>query len=296
MATPDTPELVSSTPSEPVSFVTSWKEAETQSDATYNEFFQETSDGNIAIGKKAQKSGLEITVTVLGYILPVAILLVAVGSFHVFIQKWGGAQSIKENYTFLCPYLNYAVDLPDGDTEHSCDTMTAIYTAYSEKKSGLESEIIDKLNEYIPVKLTKNILLTSPERKFAETTFQKKLHMDLVIEKFEEVRSSAKSLQGNNIVCNGISINSAGDITTQCTVYGSASWNDDENGRLWSARIEALRFLAVLADTAKSQFILLNPPTALSMEKITDNRDFSNFETRTTVSIQAKYVPFNSVK
>jgi hypothetical protein len=234
-------------------------------------------------------------VTILGYILPLVIVAVLAGSFHVFIQKGGGAASIKENYTFLCPYLNYATDLPDDDTEHSCDTMTTIYTAYTEKKTNLETEIIEKLNEYIPIKLTKNILLTSPERKFAETTFENKLHMNLVIDQFEEVRSNAKSLQGNNIVCNGISITGDGSVTTQCTVYGSASGNDDENGRLGSARIEALRFLSVLADTAKSQFILLNPPTSLSMEKITDNRDFSNFETRTTVSIQAKYVPFTSV-
>ena len=45
------------TTTESVSFVTSGKEAEaTQTDATYNEFFQETGDGNISIGRKAQKS------------------------------------------------------------------------------------------------------------------------------------------------------------------------------------------------------------------------------------------------
>jgi hypothetical protein len=84
-----------------------------------------------------------------------------------------------------------------------------------------------------------------------------------------------------------------GNLTTQCTIYGSASGNDDENGKLGSARIEALRFVSNLSDTSKSQFILLNPPTSLSMEKVT-NDDI--FETRTTISIQAKFVPFSSEK
>ncbi len=279
------------TTTESVSFVTSGKEAEaTQTDATYNEFFQETGDGNISIGRKAQKSWLEITTTILGYIIPLLVIVTAVWSFHVYVQKGGWAQAIKENYTFLCPYLNYSIEIPDE--EYKCDTLESIKGIFSKKRTDKEQEIVEKLNEYIPIKLTKNILATSPEKKFAEDTFKQKLHMDLVMNKFEEVRNSAKSLMGNNIVCNGLSITGKWDVSTQCAIYGDVSGKDDENGNLGSARIEALRFISTLADTSKSQFILINPPTSLSMEKITDNKDFSNFHTRTSVSIQAKFVPF----
>jgi hypothetical protein len=279
------------TPStEETSFITSGKEDTNQADSTYNDFFQENGDGNISIGKKTQKSWLEITTTILGYMLPVFIVLTLLWSFHVYIQRGGWAQAIKENYKFLCPYLNYAVTLPSD--EHKCDPLGIIESSYNKKRSDIETEIIAKLNEYIPIKLTKSILLGSPERKFAETVYDNKLHMDVVMRKFEEVRNSAKSLEGNNSVCNGISISGDGMITTQCTIYGNSSGNDDENGNLGSARIEALRFINTIADTAKSQFILLNPPTSLSMESV-DTKDFSKFVTRTTLSIQAKYVPFN---
>lgn len=282
---------VAPTTTESISFVTSWKEADSsQTDATYNEFFQETGDGNISIGRKAQKSWLEITTTILGYIIPILIIVTAIWSFHVYVQKWGWAQAIKDNYSFLCPYLNYSITVPDE--KYNCDTLESIKNIFSKNKSDLEQLIVEKLNEYIPIKLTKNILATSPEKKFAEDTFKQKLHMDTVMNKFEEVRNNAKSLMGNNIICNGLSITGKWDVSTQCAVYGDVSGKDDENGNLGSARIEALRFLATLADTSKSQFILLNPPSTLSMEKITDNKDFSNFHTRTTVSIQAKYVPF----
>jgi hypothetical protein len=79
-------------------------------------------------------------------------------------------------------------------------------TTFSKKKSDLEQQIVEKLNEYIPIKLTKNILATSPEKKFAEDTYKQKLHIDVVMNKFEEVRNSAKSLMGNNIICNGLSV------------------------------------------------------------------------------------------
>jgi hypothetical protein len=79
-----------------------------------------------------------------------------------------------------------------------------------------------QLSEYIPVKLTKNILLSSPERKFAIDTYKKKIRMDEILEKFEEVRTNSKSvaINTNNIICNGISIIGDGNVTTQCTVYG----------------------------------------------------------------------------
>jgi hypothetical protein len=297
MAKNDSKDLPGGDPvAENTSFISSWKWEAGSADSTYNDFFQETSDGNISVGPKSQKSGIEIFTTVLGYILPLVIVGVLVGAFHVYIQKWGGATAIKENYNFLCPYLNYSIS-NEGD-DYSCDTLVAIDASYSKKRSDLEENIMTQLSEYIPVKLTKNILLSSPERKFAIDTYKKKIRMDEILEKFEEVRTNSKSvaINTNNIICNGISIIGDGNVTTQCTVYGWASWNDDENGKLGSARIEVLRFVSNLADTSKSQFILLNPPTSLSMEKVANEKGFDGFETFTTISVQAKYVPFNNLE
>ncbi len=277
---------------ETTSFISSGKWESWGWDSTYNDFFQETSDGNISIGPKAQKAGIEVFTTVLWYILPVVIIGVIAWAFHVYVQKWGGATAIKENYKFLCPYLNYGITGITSD--YSCDNMQVIQTSFATKRSEIETNILNSLNEYIPIKLTKNILLTSPERKFAINTYENKTKMDEIIEKFETVRNNSKSIAvtNNNIVCNGISIIN-GNLTTQCIIYWGASGNDDENGKLGSARIEALRFVGNLADTSKSQFILLNPPTSLSMEKV-DQGSLDGFESRTVISIEATFVPFSN--
>jgi DNA polymerase II large subunit len=106
--------------------------------------------------------------------------------------------------------------------EYNCDSLATIEASYSKKRADLEGNILKQLSEYIPVKLTKNILLSSPERKFAIDTYRKKIHMDEILDKFEEVKTNSKSiaLNTNNIVCNGMSIVGDGNITTQCTVYG----------------------------------------------------------------------------
>jgi hypothetical protein len=80
--------------------------------------------------------------------------------------------------------------------------MQAIADSYGKKKTDIETDIISRLNQYIPIKLTKNILLTSPERKFAIDTYNNKLRVDVIMNKFEEVLTDSKSRLGNNITCN----------------------------------------------------------------------------------------------
>lgn len=264
------------------------KDAPSQESA-YNDFFQETSDGNISIGPKVQKSRLELTTIVLGYIVPVAVILGLLGMFHVFIKTGGGAVSIKEKYTFLCPYLIYG--MKGISEEEGCETPKVLEDVYTKKESELQINIINKLADYIPIKITRNLLSSSPERAFVLNTYKNKLKMNDILKQFEDVRRKARSVIGDNIACNGISVLEWGNFTTQCTVYGWASGNDDDNGKLGSARIETLRFVDILSDTSKSKFILLNPPTSLSMENILNDQD-TNFKTRTTFSIQAQYVPF----
>ena len=271
------------------SFISAWQEAGPES-STYSDFFQETSDGNISIGPKAQKSGLEIITTILGYVLPVVIVVTLFWLFHVFIRGGGGAKEIKDKYTFLCPYLTYGVS--GLDESENCEPMKTLEEGYTKRSSDLEISIINKLAEYIPIKITKNLLITSPERAFVIDTYKNKIRMDRIMEQFRDIQRTARSSAGDNIVCNGISITGQGDLTTQCSIYGGPSWSDDENGRLWSARVEALKFTEIISDTSKSKFILLNPPISLSMEDVSSEVS-PIFKSRTSLSLQLQYVPFN---
>jgi hypothetical protein len=115
------------------------------------------------------------------------------------------------------------------------------------------------------------------------------------MKQFEKMRKWSSYLESPNIECNGISITNGDTLSTQCTIYGWKIGADDANSRLGSARIEALSFLENLANTAKSQFILLNPPASLNVETLKPGEDTTSilFETKTTVQIQIQYVPFN---
>lgn len=59
---------------------------EQESSNAYGDFFQETSDGNISIGPKAKKSGIEVLTDVLGYVVSVAVISTILLSLHVFMR------------------------------------------------------------------------------------------------------------------------------------------------------------------------------------------------------------------
>lgn len=260
----------------------------TDTTSAYGDFFQETSDGNISIWPKAQKSGIEVLTTILGYIVPIVVLITWALSMHVFLRT-REESGFAENYQFLCPYLNYGVH----DENAGCKTMLNIKEDYEKKDLDLKESIIEWLSEYIPIKISKNIIEASPEKRFIIDTYDQKIHPDDVINQFANVLKKATQYTGeNNISCNGINITNGDIISTQCTIYGGAIGDDDSNRKLGSARIETLRFTDGIANTIDSHFILLNPPTTLSVEKIDWITGISpNFKTRVTIPIQLKYVP-----
>jgi hypothetical protein len=253
-------------------------------DTIYSDFFQETSDGKISMGSKAKKSWLEVFTTVLSYVLPIAIIIVVLASFHVFLrtqETWGFA----EKYQFLCPYMNRWVDIESS--ERGCNTISAIQTRYTEKKQVLQEDIIKRMNEYIPIKIAKNLIATSPEKKFIIDTYKNKVRVDITIQKFFELLEKSQYTSIDNIDCKGISIGSDGDLSTLCNIYGKGIGEDDSNGRLGSSRIEAISFIDELSNTTKNQFIFLNPPTSLGIEPILENGIFT---TRTTIPVRVRYV------
>jgi hypothetical protein len=138
---------------------------------------------------------------------------------------------------------------------------------YEKKEQELQDEIINYLTEYIPIKVSQNIMDASPERKFIFDTYDNKIYVDKIMDRFEVEKKAAQYVGGDNIECNGITITERNKVSTQCTIYGGDIGDDDENRKLGSARIEAMRFIDRISNTANSQFILINPPTALSVEK-----------------------------
>lgn len=143
------------------------------------------------------------------------------------------------------------------------------------------------MNEYIPIKIAKNLIATSPEKKFIIDTYKNKVRVDITIQKFFELLEKSQYTSIDNIDCKGISIGTDGDLSTLCNIYGKDIGEDDSNGRLGSSRIETISFIDELSNTTKNQFIFLNPPTSLGIEPILENGIFT---TRTTIPVRVRYV------
>jgi hypothetical protein len=263
-------------------------------DALYNDFFQENGNGEITMGAKKERSGLELIVSILEYTTIIMVIIGILAGLHVFIRSSKNI-SFLENYPFLCPYLHYDVDT--GTEEKGCKNIEVIGQEYIAKNQNLEENILSALTEYIPIKVSSSILDASPEKRFIVNTYNSKPHVNNVLEAFEKVKinaqkSSPQSANDKNIKCSGITVIEWNILSTQCVIYGGVMGNSNTNWEIGSARIEALDFMEKLADTTKSSLILYNYPTTLSMETMLEKDGSSSwFTTRTTLPIQVWYVP-----
>ncbi len=255
----------------------------------YSDFF-DTSSAWTAKVEKPKKTPLEILTNILGYIISILIFLVIIGSVHVAFRTQE-RNTIAENYKFLCPYFNYDIDVPGK----WCKTLSMIADEYNQNTLALQKNIVELLTAYIPVKVSKNIIDASPEKSFIKSTYQTKLDVLAIMKQFDVVKQSAKYQDLDNINCTGVDIQIDWSFNTQCTVYGWLFGEDGTDGKLGSARIEALKFIDIISNTPKSQFRLLNPPSSLSIGKL--DWGVSNvppvFQTRTTISLQLIYAPVN---
>lgn len=258
-------------------------------DVLYNDFFQENSSGELTVGGKKERSGLEIAVSVMQYVATLIVIVWILFGLHVFIRS-SSSGSFFESYPFLCPYLHYDIGAPAN--EKWCKNIDVIQREYSDKQKILEDNIITALTEYIPIKVSSSILDASPEKKFIVDTYEHKPHVNNVLEAFEKVKSNSQSVNGENIKCNGLTVTEWSNLSTQCTIYGGAIGDADTNGQIGSARIQALHFIENLGDTSKSSLILDNEPTSLGIENIpAKEAQTLGFATRTTLPIQVRYVP-----
>ncbi len=104
----------SSPPSSVSNFLAETPAPQKSEDTLYNDFFQENSNGEITIGAKKERSGLELLVTVLEYTAILFVIIGVLGAIHVFIRTMNNTEFFK-SYTFICPYLQYDINIPDED-------------------------------------------------------------------------------------------------------------------------------------------------------------------------------------
>ncbi len=276
------------------SFLTETSSSQKSEDMLYNDFFQENDKGEITLGVKKERSGLEIIVNILEYVTILVVIIGITSALHVFVRSSKNV-SFLESYPFLCPYLHYDINAPAE--EKWCKNISAIENEYIEKNNTLNEYILSALTEYIPIKVSSSILDTSPEKQFIIKTYNSKPHINNVLEAFEKVKMNAQKFNPTapgepNIKCSGITVVDGNILSTQCTVYGGDIGSDNTNLSIGSARIEALDFIEKIAATTKSSLILYNYPTTLSIEIIGDKNSLTPwFTTRTTIPIQVGYVP-----
>lgn len=262
-----------------------------EKDALYSDLFQKNNSTTGLNGTKVERSKLELATTVLGYIVPVIVILAILGGLHAFIKSQSSS-TFAENYQFLCGYLNSGIDAKE---DKGCKTAVVLENEYKDKTKQLQSSIVNQLATYIPIKISANAAASSPENKFITASYADKVNTNTILTDFEAIRSSSQSPQNSNIECKSLNITAGNVLTVQCSVYGGNIGDTDENGNLWSSRIEATRFIERIANTPESHFVLQTPPTSLSVEDTSTMKEVPPvYKTRTMITLSLKYSPFTS--
>lgn len=278
------------TPIQTTNFLSSTETA--SKDAIYHDLFQKNSNGDVVTGTQQKRSPLEIFTSIMTYVTGIIVLITILSSIHVFIRSQQG-NAFAENFPFLCPYLNYDIETKE---DKWCRTAAMLEAEYKERQQQLNTNIVNELATYIPLKVSTNIIDASSEKTFIVDTFDEKIDVNQVVEQFERIRKDSESLIAQNITCTGLSITDGVVFTTQCTVYGGnvGEENSIAGTTLWSARVEAARFLEKLANTSESSFILQSPPTVLPAEAVAPEQWLpAIFTTKTTTSVSLRFVPFS---
>lgn len=227
----------------------------------------------------------------MGFIAIIAVLTSLAGAAHAFIKSRSDA-SFVANYPILCGYINSQIDAKE---EKGCKTPAELEAIYKEKTKELQSQIVNQLSIYIPVKISSNAALNSPENTFITEKFNNKVNINAVISQFDKIRMSSQSpaVSTGNIECDSVNITGGNLLSVQCEVFGGDIGDTDTDGQLGSSRIEATRFLRRLAATTESQFIMETPPTSLSVEDVSTKENISaEFKTLTPISLSLRYTPF----
>jgi len=244
-------------------------------------------------GGQPKKSVLELFTKVMVYVTSLTVLGTLLFGVHVWV-KGQTKSDIAENFPFLCGYITSGIVAKE---DPGCKTPTVLEQEYQDKQKVLNTNIINELAVYIPLKVSSNIIDASSEKTFITDTYGSKVDINKVIAQFEQVRKNSESLVASNISCAGLTITNSIVFSTQCTVYGSTIGEPgDAQGRtLGSARIEATRFIENLANSNESGFILENPPTTLSVEDTSSSQDVpSLFKTKTSFPVSLRFISVNS--
>ncbi len=235
----------------------------------------------IRIGPKSRKPLIEVATNILWVVLILFLLWIGLISLDVWFRQQD-ENVLAAKYSFLCPYTHVWVEKVEPD-----DCRTEV----------LQKEILTELAEYIPIKVSKNLIDGSPEKAFIEETYAWKLDYQKIIGRFEEIITKQSEGYRDKILCDGLQMTEKWDLSTQCIVYGGEVWSDGENGRLGSSRLETLKFIDALGRTEMYGFILKNPPSELTAEELQSGSDSTSdatnewsviskdFKTRTAISI-----------
>lgn len=247
----------------------------------------------IRIGPKSRKPMIEVATNILWVVLIFFLLWLWLVSLDIWFRQQD-ENVLAAKYSFLCPYIHVWVEKVESD---DCRTTKKIWEMVQADTEVLQKEILTELAEYIPIKVSKNLIDGSPEKAFIEKTYAWKLDYQKIISRFEEIITKQSEGYRDKILCDGLQMTELWDLSTQCIVYGGEVWSDGENGRLGSSRLETLKFIDALGRTEMYGFILKNPPSELTAEEIQSGAESTSdvpdewsvlskdFKTRTAISI-----------
>ncbi len=226
-------------------------------------------------------------------LVPIASILTTITSITVMVFLYFLGDTwirLKEdnsfiiNYPFLCTYITKGITINTDSSK--CETIKMIHARINKEKDGIESQIIDKLYTYIPLKVRENTFVfnNSPEKRLIDKIQSERIFIQDIINQFDKIQKTT-TFKWWDIDCSALSITEDGNVNTNCMIFGLGIGNG-------SSRIEAIKFIERISQPEQSNFMLLNPPSALAVSEYTNNDSGikSIFSTQTNLMLNLKYI------
>lgn len=222
------------------------------------------------------------------WVVTLILLILSVLTFFDTWLRWQEDNTLIQNYSVFCSYLTrWLENYPENK---NCSTVSMIQKSVDQEKKTLENQIAERLEIYLPIKIQQGSLF-APEQKLIDSVLKKRISLLSIMSTFEEMEMGA-NVGKDNIECEWVQMTSKWLFNTRCKVYGERMGEIGDTGGVWSARVEAMRFVDLLWKPTESHFIVTAPPASLNIETINPNNEEKPwFYTTTFLPLQLQYVP-----
>ena len=183
------------------------------------------------------------------------------------------------------------INADNPDCKSAADLSQSVLSTTAENEKNLANNLF----VLVPKRSQVNNIANSDEVQFIKQRSERnRVSIPAMIEALDLIRVSSSDLEGRDIECANYSLDEKGNLSVDCSAYGSSLISTSQKSA--TSRMTAIAFLDKIIESGKSGgFVLQNYPKTLDMEKFssTDPGIKSTFSTKTKLTLKLRFIALN---